>query len=249
MDLQNLIDFGMTKTEAIIYLELVKLGQTQIGQIIKHTGLHRGTVYNSINSLIKKGFVSFIDKNGARYYTGSGEKVFENLIEEKKSKLEENKKQLDNLFEDISRIKQDENQEVQVFYGVESFKTIFLEIYDECKKNNSEYFFQGRGGEMQDATGEGFYKHTQQLKKKMNIKCRVILDTENIKHSYHKHVTGNLRYLSTKVLSPVNYWIYGDTVLLVIFQSTPLTTIKIKSKYLTDSFKNYFEYLWKIAKA
>jgi len=248
MDLQSLIDFGMTKTEARIYIGLVKLGQTQIGLIIKHTSLHRGTVYNSVNSLMKKGFVSFIDKNGIRYYTNSGEKIFENLIEERKSKLEENKKQIDNLFEDLSKIKQDENQEVQVFYGTESFKTLFLEIYNECKKNKIEYFFQGRGGEMQDAIGEGFYKYTQQLKKKMKIKCRVILDTENIHHSYHKYVTGNLRYLSTKVFSPVNYWIYGDTILLVIFQANPLTTIRIKSKYLADSFKNYFEQLWGLSR-
>ena len=56
MDVNELVSFGMTKTEAKIYLEISKLDETKIGPIIKRTGLHRGTVYNAINDLIEKGF-------------------------------------------------------------------------------------------------------------------------------------------------------------------------------------------------
>mgnify|MGYP001585277646 CR=1 FL=1 len=80
MDIQLLKEFGMTEVEAKIYLELLKLKKSPIGAIIKRTGLHRGTTYNSLNGLIKKGFVSFIDEDKIRYYSCSGEKIFEQIL-------------------------------------------------------------------------------------------------------------------------------------------------------------------------
>lgn len=79
------------------------------------------------------------------------------------------------------------------------------------------------------------------------MKCKIILNKENIAPPHLKYVVGNIKYLSTKIDSPVNYWIYDDIVLLVLFQTRPLISIKIKTKLLANSFKNYFEYLWEIA--
>jgi len=248
MEIQPLIDAGLTKTEAKVYLELARIGETSIGNVIKSSGLHRGTVYNVLNNLAKKGFISFIDKDGKRYYKISGEKIFSNIFEQKKKTIESEEKNLEKLFSEFNRLKTSSAQEVDVFYGTESFKTLFLEVYDSCKKTNSEYLFQGRGGEIQDTLGEAFYKYSQKLKKKMKIKCRAILDLENRKHSYHKYVIGSLKYLTSKSQSPVSFWIYGDTVLIVLFGAKPLTSIRIKSEGLSDSFRGYFEYLWSISK-
>ncbi|MFH1307761.1 MAG: helix-turn-helix domain-containing protein [archaeon] len=248
MDTQIFVDLGMTKTEAEIFIEILKLKETLIGSLIKRTGMHRGTVYNSVNNLIKKGFVCFSDRSGKRYYKYSGEKIFETVIDEKERKLEEEKKEINNFLKEISKISGEVSNKVQVFYGVEAFKMLFLEIYEECKKNNCEYLFLGRGGEMQDAAGESFYKYTQKLKKKLKVKCRVILDKQTTSHPYHKVIEGNLKYIPSKIYSPVNFWIYQDTILLVLFGGLPLVSIKIKSKDLADGFRNYFEYLWKMAK-
>jgi len=238
----------MTNTEAKIYTEILRLKETTIGPIIKITGLHRGTVYNTINNLIKKGFVSFVDKDRLRYYRGSGKKIFENLIEEREQDINNKKNEIKEFFDYMNKFKDNIDEgNVEVFHGVESFKSLFLEIFDRCQENNYEYIFQGRGGEMYDVTGEGFDKYTQNLKKKLNIKCRLIVDKETINHPYHDHLYGNTKYLS-KGISPVNSWIYGDILLLVLFRTKPLTIIKIKSKNLADSFRDNFEYLWKIAK-
>ena len=147
MDINELIKFGMTKTEAEIYLEIAKTNGTKIGPIIKKTELHRGTVYNSINSLIEKGFLSFIDKERMRFYKFSGKKVFKEIIKEEEDKLTEGGRQITNFFEGLEKLKdKEESQSVQVFYGIKAFKSLFLEIYDECEKNNWEYLFQGKGG-------------------------------------------------------------------------------------------------------
>lgn len=245
MEINDLIEFGMTKTEAKIYLELLKIGENSIGHIIKRTGLHRGTVYNSLTNLIKKGFVSFIDKERVRYYKVSGEKIFVTFVENKKRILDEEKNRVNDLFNKFKLINENkEDQKVEVFYGTESFKTLFIEIYNECNKSNCEYLFQGRDVEMQNFLGEAYYKYAQELRKKMKIKCRMILDQKNINHPYKKDVHEDIRYFPTNLQSPVNYWIYEDVVLIVLFKTIPLTIIKIKSQILANSFRNYFENLW-----
>jgi len=250
MDIGDIMSFGITLTEAKIYQEIAKSPETKIGPIIKATGFHRGTVYNAIESLIEKGFICFIDREKQRFYKISGKKIFESIIGEKQREAKETKEKIYRMFGDIMK-KQEPNkrQEVEVFYGVSAFKNLFLEMLDICKKKNIEYLFNGKGSEMQEATGEGFYKSTEKMKKCLRIKCRIILDRSTAKKPYHKYITGNIRYLPVTINSPVNFWIYDDIVLIVLFGVSPLSSVRMQSKILSDAFKNCFERLWKVTKS
>jgi DNA-binding MarR family transcriptional regulator len=245
MEIQDLIKFGMTKTEAKIYLELSKLGETKIGDIIKITGLHRGTVYNALNDLIEKGFVGFVDVQEGRMYKVSGKSIFLNVVDEKHKEIEAGKKHIDEFFRQLSRLKQEvTEQKVKVLYGLDAFKMLFLDMYKECRAKKTEYLFMGEGGKMSDAVGLGYYKHTQKLKKDLKIKCRIILSRESRSLPYHQYCQGNKRYMPTKVPSPVNFWIYGSKVLFVIWDSKPLVSIVVQSNQLANGFRNHFEGLW-----
>lgn len=248
MKIKDLVKFGMTKTEAKIYLELIKLDETKIGEIIKKTGLHRGTVYNSINKLINKGFVTFIDKEDHRFYKVSGKMIFLNVIEDKLKEVSSNKKEVESFFQNMEKLKENnQNQQINVSYGLNAFKVNFLDMYKECKEKKMEYLFMGKGGEMVKIVGTGYYKYTQDLKKESKIKCRIIISKESRLLSYRKYQVGNARYLPIKVHSPLNLWIYGDKMLLVIWDSKPLITIRIISQQLADGFRNYFEGLWELS--
>ena len=248
MDINELVGFGITKTEAKVYLELVKLGKTTIGSLIKRTALHRGTVYNSINNLIKKGFVSFVDKDRVRNYRISGEKIFGSIIEDKNLELKSTKEKIQRFIHEVNKAKEEGNDnEISVYHGIEAFKSLFLEIYDECKKGNIEYLFQGKGGEMVKVTGIGFYKYSQKLKRELKVKCRIILDKDSMKIPYYVHA--ETKYLDVERLSPVNFWVYGKFILIVLYGTRPLMSIKIKSMSLADAFRASFENLWNVAES
>lgn len=245
MEKNYLGSFGITPTEEKVYLELLKLGETGMGEIIKRTGLHRGTVYNSVNQLVDKGFVSFNDKNGCRYYHISGKKIFEEIALENKKNIEKEFNNVEDLFkETLEKNNKDEKHKIETFLGVNAFKTLFLEMYDECRDKNIEYLFQGRGGEMESIVGEVFYEYVNNLRKKNNIKCRLLFEEKfrNPKEIETKHVIK--KYVKDKIKTPLNLWIYGNTILMVFFEMNPITIIKIKNESLASRFKNYFEELW-----
>jgi len=245
MEIGFLNNFGMTKTEVKVYLHVIRFGETSIGPIIKSTGLHRGTVYNAINDLMEKGFLSFVDREGVRYYKSTGRDIFNNILDERSEENTRHGKEMEKFFTKISDFQHEPGEnEVAVFYGLGAFKTALLGVYSFCGERNCEYLFMGTGGELYNATGEGFYRYTQRLKRQMGLKCRIIFDSADRENSHHKLTVGEIGFLSTKVYSPANFWIYGDYVLFVLFRANPLTSIKIKSKFLADSFRNYFEYLW-----
>ena len=48
-------------------------------------------------------------------------------------------------------------------------------------------------------------------------------------------------------ISPSTTFIYSDKVLIIIWEPFP-TAIRIKDKQTADSYRSYFEMLWKISK-
>jgi len=64
--MNELNEIGLTENESKIYLALIDLGPSLAGQISRKTGLHRRTVYDSIEMLIKKGLVGYIKNNNRK---------------------------------------------------------------------------------------------------------------------------------------------------------------------------------------
>ena len=68
MDTSVLENLGLSKNEVLVFVKLLELGESKSGAIISKTNLQSSAVYNSLASLIEKGIVSFIKKNGIKYY-------------------------------------------------------------------------------------------------------------------------------------------------------------------------------------
>lgn len=245
MAIETMKRLGFTPTEIKVYDEITKIGRTTIGPVIKRTGLHRGTVYNAITSLVHRGILLVSESNGVRHYKIAPLTIFKTILDEKKKQIEEDEEWLDKMLKEVSHVSEEDNEnEVEVSYGLDSFKDHFFKMFDECALRKMEYLFMGRGGEMMEAIGEQLYKYTQKRKKELGVSCRVILDRETKKEKYNRFVQGNVRYAESKKQGPLNMWVYGDSVMLVLFTTKPLTTIIIKNALVAKAFGNYFELLW-----
>lgn len=244
MEIEFLTSFGMTPIEAKIYKELLLLKESQIGQLIERTKIHRGTVYNSLQKLCEKGFISFLRKNGVGYYTITNIKIFHKKIEEEKKRLQE----MDTKIKEIKEISQLnellEKPNIEVLTGDEGFKTFFKDLYDYSFKTKKEYFFMGRGNEMLEHFGEEYYTQTQELKKNLKLKCRVILNTIAKNEPVGRIVVGNVKYIAWKFPSQTSTWIYGGKVVIVLWKAKPIKVLVITSKEVRDSYVSFFEEMW-----
>ena len=80
-------EIGFSKSESKVYLELLRLGKTKSGRIIKVSGLQSSVVHNALNTLIEKGFVTFILEGKIKHYRALSPKLIQKYIEAKKKEF------------------------------------------------------------------------------------------------------------------------------------------------------------------
>lgn len=230
--MQELKQAGLTENETKVYLALLDLGPSLAGQISRKTGLHRRTIYDTTEMLIKKGLVGYILKNNRHVFQASSPKRIMEIIKEKENLLSP---LIAKLEEKYSAVK--EKEETNFYKGKEGLKTIF-----EDQLDSKEIFILGASVKAYEIL-QFYFKWYDKARKQKKIKARIIAQDRKIKNI----PLSEIRYLPEKYASPVSVNIYSDKTAIILWASTPFA-ILIKNREIAESYKNYFSLLWKLAK-
>ena len=237
MEKEILAEFGLTSNETKIYMILLKAGGSTIGDIVKNTGFHRRSIYDSLERLIEKGLVGFVIDGKKKYYEVVNPKKFIDIMKER----EENFLSIyPKLLKSYKTSKS--KQEVIVLRGVEGLKSMFEDWINE--KVTVRIF--GATGRAQEHLKYYFPGHHKR-RLKIGIKLYEIYNQELRGKDITKHELAEIRFLPKEFSSPATVAIYGDNVAIFLYSEEPLAIV-IKNKEISQGFKNYFRLLWKIAK-
>jgi sugar-specific transcriptional regulator TrmB len=84
MNLQDILqNVGLNEREAKVYLALLELGETSVLQVGLRSGIERTYCYDLLESLLKKGLVSVLEKNGRRRYLAADPNALEQIAEKR----------------------------------------------------------------------------------------------------------------------------------------------------------------------
>lgn len=122
----HLINFGFSKTEAIIYATLLKIGKANGYRLTKELGVAKSTVYQTLDLMYKNGYVLMIPGSTREYEAKDPELLFCDL----EKKFSENMK---GLKYSLSRLKI--KREKEFFYkiqGMENISKILTKIIDNA---------------------------------------------------------------------------------------------------------------------
>jgi HTH-type transcriptional regulator, sugar sensing transcriptional regulator len=230
--MEQLNQAGLTDNESKVYLALIDLGPSLAGQISRKTGLHRRTVYDITEMLIKKGLIGYILKNNRKLFQASNPDRLLEMIQEKQDILSPIVQELQQKF-----TKTKEKEETNFYKGKEGLKNIFEE-----QLNHKEILILGASPKAYEILKFyfGFYDKKRKAKK---IKTRIIATDRKIK----RIALSEIRYLPEKYSNPVSVNIYGDKTAIILWASEPIAIV-IKNKEVTEGYKNYFELMWRVAK-
>lgn len=127
--IENLEKIGFGKKEAEVFLELVKNPGTNGSQIAKNLGYQRTTVYQNLDILQKKGYISsYLDKEITLYKTMNLKEILENYNKEINGATKF-------LKDELSKVEVSGTQ--KQFYNLNSFEEIkdrFKNILKRAKK-------------------------------------------------------------------------------------------------------------------
>lgn len=95
---EKLVEFGLTRQEAVIYVCLFKSGDLTGYEVAKQTGISRSNVYSALAGLVEKGAAYLVEGNASKYTPVMIDEFCDNKIR----KMEEQKKY---LLENIPQMK------------------------------------------------------------------------------------------------------------------------------------------------
>lgn len=242
---RELKELGLTDNESKIYLFLLRNGETTTGAIIKETKTANSRVYESLNSLIVKGLVNYNLQKDGKHFQATDPQVFA-------EKEEERTKKIQSLIPQLSKLKNSEKKQTisAVYEGYEGFKTAFRKITDDCPENGT---IQILGFSEQQSKSESlrtFLANMNLRSAEKKQKLKIILDN-SVKNTLgkdrKKEKFTEVKYMPDGYISPGAIDVFEDYVYIFLWEEKPYVFM-IKNAQIAESFKHYFDFLWKIAK-
>ncbi len=238
MDIINHLEsLGLTNTESTIYLTLLKIGESTAVQLAKETSVHRRTIYDNLNILLKKGLVNYIIKNKVKYFEATNPITLQTFLEEKENTLSTILPILQSFYNNKQK-----SPQINVYVGIQGAKSII----EEAIQTNKTLYWVGGGLYFFDAVGFS-RKFIEEKLSKADIKI-IQAETPNIKDKLKIFKKDNIRLLPKQYTSYVGYMIYGDVVAIGLIQEKEITMIKVTSKEFSEGYKKYFDMIWNIGK-
>jgi len=241
---------GLSINEIKTYKALLETGSCTAGRITDKSRIHRRACYDSLSRLIEKGLVSFIVKNSIKHYQAANPERIITYIEEKELELERTKGEVRKIIPELNKaIKNAESElDAEIFIGKEGSKT----ITDNILRQRKEWLSIGSTGKGQ-AIMPYYMKHFGEKRIKIGIKRKVIIADTKESHELIKELKkqglAEIRYLPKKIKQVSTIWVYGEYVVIIMVSTEKPLFFQIKNKEIAGSFKEYFEWLWNIAKA
>ncbi len=239
MEIQDLVETGLTKNQARVYLEVFKYpGQTG-GNIAKRTALDRSFVYNILDALVTKGLVSHIVKGKLRSFYPTDPK---NLLRE----LDEKRTKFDKVINELESIKAQSKIEniVRVYEGNARLKVYILDLL-----NAKTFSTLGGGGKLKILDVLKYdYPHYLKKFETKKISGRLITSAENKKtmRPIYQKIGGKIKVLDG-LQNDVSLTIFNEKVAIYSAEEKPFVVI-IENRKVTNALQSYFEKLWKTAR-
>lgn len=227
------MDLGLTGREADAYIALYSFEETTATQLAKITKEHRTNIYDSLAGLVKKGLITYIIRRNVQYYRVTDPEKLLNYLEEKatiaRSIIPELKRKLHQATEKPT---------VEVYEGNEGFKSLLSLMLREEKTisviGDSEHWAK----ELPIFT-EQFVRERE--KRRIHAK---ILCTKGVNPVTSE--VNEIRFMPSRLAQPSTIAVFGEYTAIFMYTKPQVATLT-KSRELAQSFKEYFQVLWKTA--
>ncbi len=241
-----LIRAGLSLREVKVYTALLHEGELMASQIAKKTDLIRTNTYDVLHALIKKGIVSYVIRNGKKYFRPAEPEKLLDFMSEQQKDLEETKETLVASLQKFKPVLHDTTRPIiEVYEGKEGLKTILeLSVRESRKMKNEILGISVQQQQCRDLAGL-YHVRWYKEREKYKLKSRYLMSAQEaiipVKYTQFK-------ILPKSAQNPDEIFIFGNITTQFFFTGKLFTAIVIKNKEITQKYRDYFEFLWQSVK-
>lgn len=234
---------GLSEREALVYLALLRLGETGTTPIIRGSDLHGQYVYQALGTLEERGLVQHAIRRGRKKFTAKNPRVLTRLIEHQRVVAQDLAIKLEELMV------LPPEQCFETFQGKEAYVAHEFEIIDRQPESSELLVIGGVGDKFNENMGSRIQEYADtQIKK--NIAVRYIgseSQRARMQETHGRRKLFKVRYLPGLFTGQVNTNIWPDLLGFNIY-GEPVTRFTIRNPVVAGSYKQFFETLWQLAK-
>ena len=245
MDLKDLEKLGLNKNEAKVYFGLIQKSQATAAELVKSLGVHRNIVYDNLEKLIEKGLVKYIVDGSKKKFIAENPTSIVEFLNNEENKIKKKIEIANNFIPEINKIlaSKKEGQEAYIFRGINGIKKIILEVL-----SSEEFWVIGVSNASVEILGEMFWKNfninreTRKIKENLlfNHDFKNIVNIKPSKFSINKTLPEELTQV-TEIL------IFNNKAAITVYSKNPIGIV-IEDEDVFRTFKQQFEFLWKLSK-
>jgi HTH-type transcriptional regulator, sugar sensing transcriptional regulator len=245
---QELQKIGLSDKEARVYLSSLQLGKSPVQEIAQQSGVNRGTAYNIIESLMKKGLMSSFEQGKKTFFTAESPERLSSLIKIQEEELKLKEKEFSKYLPELRSMygSADNKPKVKYYEGTEGLKALQDEYLKVKSKriDNIVYFdsvFSVLPGLLQDYTPRRIQRKISSrfmyISKKGPDERFLPVDKDKLRESkfipyekfpFHADIT-----------------IFDNKVSLESYSDkSKILGVLIEDKEIADSMRTMFKYIW-----
>ena len=235
---------GLSRNEAKIYVFLLKKGICTTGPIIKKTGIANSRVYESLNSLVSRGLVTYNVQKDGKHFTAADPGKFAELEQERE-------KMINTLVPQLQKLQsmKEEETATAVYEGFEGWKTAFKKVVDDCPVGGTISItgFSEEPYKLESLRTFLLNLNLKSAQKKQKLK--ILLESsarETIGKDRESEKYSEVRYMPEGYIAPAVMDIFDDYVYMFVWEKKPLAFM-IKNRKIADNFRKHHQFLWSIA--
>jgi len=239
---------GLTSQESKVYIILLKLQESQTGQLCKEANIASSNIYKILDSLIKKGLVSYRVQNNIKIFMASPPETLNELFFEKQKKLEEERSEIKNVIENLKKEKllKEPFSKYKYFEGLPGIKSMWYEVNSIMNKNMLLKIHTAKKESYENLVGFYNLHHNLRIQKKVNEQM-IFPKEEKELYKIRSDKYTKIRFLDLK--QDVEWGIIGDMMFFQYVTGKVPRGFLIKDEKFASAFEEVFDRLWKLAKS
>lgn len=240
MDLQPLVEAGMTPAEARAYVALLELGTTTAGPIITRSGLQSSVVHLALGNLLTKGFVSTVKEGKKNRYTAIPPRQLLGFIDERKARLAAALPNLESLQATAGS-----EPQITSYRGVRGVKELLYELLEASGREHHTFGSTIKSIMLGDEWWMRY--HARRARKGVSAK---LLFNDSLKPwvEKHKYPKCEIKYTASGFEPLTETIIRGDCVGIIVWLDKPIGVL-MRHADIAASYDGFFKHLWATGKA
>ncbi len=243
---KELQQIGFSEKEARVYAALAALGTTTIGALERKTHIHKQMLYPLLEKLRQEGVVGVTLRNGRKHFSIIDPDVLRSRAESQRAVAES---LVPKIYAEMGA--ESAASEIRVYKGVHAAQAFFIKMLKQMSQGSS-FDILGAGGEafMSKIGRPGMYLQRfdgVRMERKISERMLMYENQRDTDPAYTVRRYVETKYLPEHFRQPTATHVWPDRISMLFFDDEP-QVIEIKSAKMAESFRNYFEMLWKVSR-